>query len=93
MNGPRRVGVLLFWRASAHGGCGVVLMPADQDRYFLHRNDIASGEPVPGSSVVFTPGERLKPSSRYPRALHAVLNARTMAAKTTTLDTSRVERS
>jgi hypothetical protein len=52
---PRRTGVLVFWHLSESGGFGKVLIPSTKELFFLHRKLILSGEPIPGSSVTFTP--------------------------------------
>lgn len=68
---PRRTGVLLFWHISDNGGFGRVLVPS-AGQFFLHRKLILSGEPVPGSTVTFTPLPPLA-GKVHPRASAAVI--------------------
>jgi len=69
---PRRTGVLLFWHLSENGGFGKVLIPSTNEVFFLHRRLILSGEPIPGSSVTFTPLPPLE-GKVLPRASDAVI--------------------
>jgi len=76
----RRFGTLTSWFASEHGGYGYV-DTANGNRYFLHRRFIRSGDPRPGSSIVFTTLPPATDVAKYPRAIDATINANTPAAR------------
>jgi hypothetical protein len=77
----KRFGTLTVWMASEHGGYGYI-SDARGDKFFLHRRFIQSGNPTPGSSVIF---EVLPaaPNAKYPRAVNATINANTPGARGT----------
>ena len=70
---PRRVGVLVFWHLSSHGGFGHVLIPSTQERFFIHRSFIKSGQPLVGSSVSFVPAPPIE-GKIYPQATQAIID-------------------
>jgi hypothetical protein len=70
---PRRRGVLLFWHLSENGGFGKVLIPSTHELFFLHRELIISGEPIPGAAVTFTPIPALA-GKVHPQATHCVID-------------------
>ena len=69
----RRIGVLIFWHLSEHGGFGKIIIPATQELFFIYRKLIVSGEPVPGATVTFTPIPPLE-GRLLPRAGDAVID-------------------
>jgi len=81
----RRFGTLTSWFASEHGGYGYV-DTANGNRYFLHRRFIRSGDPRPGSSIVFTTLPPATDVAKYPRAIDATINANTPAARETEIE-------
>jgi hypothetical protein len=53
---PARLsGVLIFWHLSKSGGFGKILVYDRKTLFFLHRQLIESGVPIPGSIVSFIP--------------------------------------
>ena len=78
----RLTGILSSWRASEHGGFGFVRRGGQL--FFLHRAMIKSGDPIPGSSCVFTP-KPAHENTKHDQATDCVINSRTEAARTTTV--------
>lgn len=69
----RCTGVLVFWHVSENGGFGKVFLPSTKELFFLHRNLIVSGVPLPGSRVIFTPIPA-SPGKVLPQASEAVID-------------------
>jgi len=78
----KRFGTLMVWIASEHGGFGFV-NTSDGGRFFLHRNWIVSGDPRPGSPIVFEVLPPANPTAKFPRAINATINANTPGARET----------
>lgn len=67
----RKCGVIRKWNASrGFGFVRVTNQDGSFDSYFLHIRDIKSGEPIPGSGVVFNIGKFVKGA---PPAIDAVI--------------------
>ena len=67
----RLKGTLEYWKISTSGGFGHVVV--GEMKFFLHKNNILSGDPIPGSSVEFTPLPPVKENKKYCRAGEAVI--------------------
>ena len=78
----RFFGILKCWYASENGGWGYILT-AKGEKYFVHRKFIKSGQPLPGSSCIFTPQLPLN-DKLLPQAFQVVINSNTTAARTST---------
>jgi hypothetical protein len=74
----RFVGTLVFWRLSERGqrsttGGGFGLVSANGEHFFLTKNRILSGEPLPGNQVSFTALPKL-PDEEHRKASEAVIS-------------------
>lgn len=69
----RLTGLLLFWHLSHTGGFGKILVPHLREQFFLHRDFIQSGDPLPGCCVTFTPAPAAE-GKPHRRAMEAVVH-------------------
>jgi hypothetical protein len=77
----RQFGILISWTASASGGFGYI-DASDGARFFLQRRCVLSGDPRPGSRVVFEVLPPVtSPTAKFPRAINATINSHTPEAR------------
>jgi hypothetical protein len=65
----RKEGILQSWHANGFGMVSVA-----EELFFLHRNNIADGEPIRGSFVEFDVAPA-QGNGKYPQAVAAIITA------------------